>query len=160
MAGGNVEALVVAPSGTWPERLEQPADLRGDDVAVAGPVGERRTEASLGQAQAVMRRSVEVADPRLPGSVDRRARLVVTDCAVQVSELATAQGELGQLERRPPPGSQRNGQRQKRPGRVASLGSGGSSSRRSSIRGGAGRSRRGTRLSLRGRRGRRAIIGS
>ena len=43
-----------------------------------------------------MRGCIEVANPELPGGIDRRLRVGVTDLAVQVAELCAAEGELAQ----------------------------------------------------------------
>jgi hypothetical protein len=99
MGRRHVEPLVVAKPVTTGGRLEKPSDLRGDDVILSGPADERSAEAPLGQAEAVVRRGVEVADTGVPGGVDGRACLVIADGAIQVAELRTAERELSESKR-------------------------------------------------------------
>ncbi len=77
-------------------RFEQPTDLRRQDVRVAGPVGQRRTETGLGQSESVVRRRVVVAHPTGPRGIDRSAGVVVARRAVEVAERSPAEAEPGQ----------------------------------------------------------------
>ena len=54
--------------------VEEPADLGGDHVLVAGAVPQGVAEAAFGQAEAVVRRGVEGPDAAVPRRVDRGPR--------------------------------------------------------------------------------------
>ncbi len=117
VAGGHGEALGVAvgradgASGVGMARraagLEQAADLGGDDVVIARAVPQRVAEAALGQAEAVVRRGVEGPDPAVPGRVDGGPGVVVAHLGEQVPDRRAAEGQLGDVDRRPAEAAQR-----------------------------------------------------
>src|SRR5665647_3031721 len=91
---GDHEAVVVE-GGRLGVRFEQAAHLRRHDERRPRVLGERATEASLGQAQAVVRSGVEVPDPAVPGVPDGGVRVVVRHRPVQVAERRGAEPDLG-----------------------------------------------------------------
>jgi AcrR family transcriptional regulator len=78
--------------------LEETADLRREDVRVAGAGAERGTEAPLGEAEPVVGRGVEVSHPELPRAVDCRECVGLRHLAVQVPELRASQRERAQIQ--------------------------------------------------------------
>src|SRR5690606_6195779 len=92
----HVEPVVVAQVCPLRGGYQGAPDLGREHVLLPRAVGERRTEALLGQPEPVVRRGVEVPDPRFPGRVDGLTGLLVRGPPVQVAELSSAETQLRQ----------------------------------------------------------------
>ena len=80
MGGGHGEAVgEIVAAAARRVGFEQPPDLGGDGVRVAGPAAQRGTQAALGQAESVVRGGVEV---RMPAS---QAASTAADAASSVT---------------------------------------------------------------------------
>ena len=113
--GRRVEGVVLAverlpvdigAGGDGIGRPDEPADLGRQDERVAVAPAEGRAHASLGQAVAVQRGRVEVADADVPGVGEGRRRLVVADRGEQAADGRAAESEprdtqAGPAERHP-----------------------------------------------------------
>lgn len=76
---------------------EEAAGLGGDDVLVAGAVAQGGAQPVFGQAQAVVRRGVVIADARVPGGVQGGGGVLGGGGAVEVADDGGAEAELGEL---------------------------------------------------------------
>ena len=88
-----------APMGCRPSKpssSSSPTGLNGSSrrptfvdttYSLRGRLCEGRAEATLGEPEPVVGRGVEVADPVVPGGIDRRVGLLVGDRPVEVAEL-------------------------------------------------------------------------
>jgi hypothetical protein len=70
------------------------ADLGADHIVIARLAGERFAHADLGQAGAVERRVVEIADAVVPRGIDRRQRFRLGNVAEHVAERRGAETQL------------------------------------------------------------------
>ena len=79
--------------GRRPGLHQHAADLRGEHELLAWALAQRRAEAQLGDAGAVVRRGVERANAAPPGLVDGRARARLADRLVEPAERGAAECE-------------------------------------------------------------------
>ncbi len=93
----HVEALGVALPRAAGVVHEQPADLGGQHVVVARAAGEGGAEAAFGQAEAVVRGGVEVADAAGPRGVHDRPRVLAGHGPEEVAQLGAAEAERGEV---------------------------------------------------------------
>ena len=77
---------------------DETSDLRGQDVLVARPVAQARTEPALAGPVAVERSDVEGSDAQVPGVLDGRDGLVVVDGAEQAADRCRPEPEPGHLD--------------------------------------------------------------
>src|SRR5579883_1857500 len=52
----------------------------------------------LGQAEAILRRRIEIADPGLPGGIEGPPRLLLAERAVEIPERRSAEAQRGEAE--------------------------------------------------------------
>ena len=111
MCRRHFETLVVTPTHdiNW---LEKPPNFRRNHVVGSRTFSERRTQTSLGEAQPVVRSSVEVANAQFPCRIDRRSSLVIADDPMEVPKLRAAQRKLAQQHSRAADGVRRDRRRQ------------------------------------------------
>ena len=81
-------------------RLEQAPDLGREHELVALLVAQRLAETVLGQAEAVVRRGVEIADAGVVAGLDRGARLLIGERLVHVAERRPAEAHDRDLDPR------------------------------------------------------------
>jgi hypothetical protein len=84
--------------GILGHRPEHAADLGRDHIAIARLAIEKIAEAKLGQAVAVARRGIEIADAGVPGDLQRGRRLVAGDGLVEIADARAAEGIFGDLD--------------------------------------------------------------
>src|SRR5205823_4586408 len=97
VGGGHGEAVrevVAALAGG----LQDAADLGGDRVGGTGVFAKDGADSAFGQAEAVVRGGVEVADALLPGRGHRLAGLFLADLGVEVADGGPAEGEGADLD--------------------------------------------------------------
>src|ERR1700730_9057460 len=61
-------------------------------------LAQEAVEPGFGEAEAVLRRGVEIADTRVPSAVERPARFFFTQSAIEVAERRRSEAEAGEVE--------------------------------------------------------------
>ena len=89
-------AFALRPGGR-----QQAADL-GRQQGGAGRIALRqhRAQAAFGEAKAIMRRRIEIADARVPGRLQRGARLRVRHCPIEIADRRCAHAKAGERHHR------------------------------------------------------------
>lgn len=95
--GGHHEVGVTQVGGLR-ARLKQSSDLGGQHELLARTLRECSAEAPFGEASAVIRCGVEVANPGLPGGFDGGIARLIRGLAIEVAELRCAKAELGEVQ--------------------------------------------------------------
>jgi hypothetical protein len=98
--GGRDDESLIVQLARGLDGLEQSPDLRREHVGVARMRGECGSEPPLGEAEAVVRRGVEIAYAELPRDIDRAPGVGLCDLAVHVPELRAAERQLAEREGR------------------------------------------------------------
>src|SRR3546814_541799 len=73
------------------------SDLGGDDDGFPGVrLGERGAEAFFGEAEAIVRRDIEIGDPGIERGADGRGRRVVVHRPIEIAERRGAETETAE----------------------------------------------------------------
>ncbi len=88
------EAVVIQAARSRRIGFEQASDLGGEDKCVGVARAKRSAKAPFRQAQAIVRRGVEVSDAGIPCGVYGSASILVRDSAIQVAELRGTKADL------------------------------------------------------------------